>query len=414
MMGDGLGGVNEGAQHHLRGERCSICALMKRRDRPRTSSGFTWACVCAIGVALALVALGPSLEAARAVVVLADLMGASKPFAGSDAFRSEVRENEELIAIPSGRVRARRYSPIGVRNAPGVVLLHGVHPRGIDEPRLRAFARSLAAGGVRVLTPELSELLAYRIDAITITKIGELATAHARSVDRASAGVIGISFAGGLALMAAARQAARAPIGFVVTVGSHDDLLRLCDYYAGKPVRGPNGEPADVAPHPYGARVMIREHLDRFFSADDLQIARRSLDSYLRDRHDLARRLATSLSDAGKPTMATLLSDAASPELSALLENAAAAVRDQLVAASPHGQLAGLQVPVFLVHGEADPIIPSIESRWLARQISAQWLRQLVITPLLRHAEFATPPSLAEQWELVRLMRGILQAAGST
>ena len=113
-----------------------------------------------------------------------------------------------------------------------------------------------------------------RIDAVTIQKIQQLTAAHARALSRRTAGVLGISFAGGLALMAAAQQHGTAPIGFVVSVGSHHDLARLCRYYAGEPVFGPNGERPDVAPHPYGARVMIREHLDRFFSPEDLPLAR--------------------------------------------------------------------------------------------------------------------------------------------
>jgi hypothetical protein len=37
----------------------------------------------------------------------------------------------------------------------------------------------------------------------------------------------------------------------------------------------------------------------------------------------------------------------------------------------------------------------------------------MVITPLLRHAEFPRQPSLNETWQLVSLMRDILQSAGN-
>jgi pimeloyl-ACP methyl ester carboxylesterase len=386
---------------------------MKAVGGTRVFGSLGFRCVCAIGVALALIAIAPALRAARSIAVLSELTGGRPPFEWINALRAPVREEVRMLALPSGPVRARLFIPEGVRDAPGMLVLHGVHPRGIDEKRLRAFAHSLAAAGVQVMTPELSELIAYRIDASTVTKIRQLTAAHAKIVERTSAGIIGISFAGGLALMAAAEQNGTTPIGFVVSVGSHDDLARLCDYYAGKPVFGPNGEHTDVAPHPYGARVMIREHLDRFFSPADLPLAQRALDNYLRDRHDLARKQAEGLSPAGKPIMATLLDDATSPALAQLLESAAAAASDQLAQASPKGHLAGLQVPAFLVHGEADPIIPSIETRWLAREVPPQTLHALVITPLLRHAEFPTPPTFGETWELVRLMRDILQAAGS-
>lgn len=369
--------------------------------------------MCAIGVALALTAISPTVRTARAVAVLSELMGAKPPFEWIRETQVPVREEDGVIELPAGPVRVRRFIPEGVENAPGLVLLHGVHPRGIDESRLRAFAHSVASVGVQVLTPELAELLAYRIDAVTIQKIRQLTAAHARDVHRRTAGVLGISFAGGLALMAAAEQHETAPIGFVVSVGSHHDLVRLCRYYAGEPVFGPHGERPDVSPHPYGARVMIREHLERFFSPADLPLARRALDEYLRDRHAEARKLAEGLSETAKPTMGTLLENATTPALARLLERAAAAARPQLEAASPKGHLAGLEVPVFLVHGQADPIIPSIETRWLAKEVPSPALRMLVITPLLRHVEFPSPPSVTDTWELIRLMTRILDATGS-
>jgi pimeloyl-ACP methyl ester carboxylesterase len=353
------------------------------------------------------------LRAARSVALLSELTGAKPPFAWIDDLRVAVRESDVVLNLPSGPVRARRFMPEDTPDAPGIVLLHGVHPRGIDEPRLRAFAHSLAASGVQVLTPEVAELLAYRIDAVTTGKIQQLAAAHAEWVRRKTAGVVGISFAGGLALMAAAEQHGPAPIGFVVSVGAHHDLHRLSRYYAGEPVFGPNGERADVAPHPYGARVMIREHLERFFGPADLPLARRALDTYLRDQHAAARKLAEGLSESAKSSMATLLGSATSPALAHLLESSAAAARLQLAAASPKGHLAGLEVPVYLVHGQADPIIPSIETRWLARELPHGTLREMVITPLLRHAEFPRPPTLGETWELVNLMTNILETAGS-
>ncbi len=42
---------------------------------------------------------------------------------------------------------ARMYSPRGVGFAPGIVVVHGMHELGINEPRLVSFARALAASG---------------------------------------------------------------------------------------------------------------------------------------------------------------------------------------------------------------------------------------------------------------------------
>lgn len=372
-----------------------------------------------LGLALALIATPPLIRAARALVLLSRLTPGSPPLGPlSGWLTAQVRTHELTLEIGSERVRARRYEPdpgaerTGAERAPALVLLHGVHPRGIDEGRLRAFAHALAASGVDVLTPELSELLAYRIHGGTTRKIRALAAAQARTTGHRASTVLGISFAGGLALMAAGEQRGDAPIGSVVAVGAHHDLLRLCRYYAGEGVRGPGGERADVAPHPYGARVMVREHLDQFFAPDVVPLARRALDSYLRDQHSRARSLAEALPASAQPTMATLLADGRSAELAQLLRRAAAAAHRELVQASPQGKLQSVRVPVYLVHGERDPIIPSIETLWLAHELPASSLQRAVVTPLLRHAEFPDAPPLQETWELVTFLRDIRQTAG--
>ena len=50
----------------------------------------------------------------------------------------------EDIQFPTatGVVRARLYLPQVPHNAPGLIVLHGVHYQGIDEPRLQKFCRS--------------------------------------------------------------------------------------------------------------------------------------------------------------------------------------------------------------------------------------------------------------------------------
>jgi pimeloyl-ACP methyl ester carboxylesterase len=226
-------------------------------------------------------------------------------------------------------------------------------------------------------------------------------------------GVIGISFAGGLALMAAAEQVAkRRPIGFVVSVGAHADLLRVCDYYAGRDVRGPDGEHALVAPHPYGARVMLRQHLGRLISAPDLPRAQAALDTYLHDKPQAARRMAQLLTPESRKVMDVLLDSGGSDALSAWLLEVARSEREQLLAASPHGHLAGLKVPVLLLHGSADPVIPSLETRYLAREIPAPALQVALISDLLRHAEFPSAPAPRQAYLLARFMQRLFGVAG--
>src|SRR5205823_3807992 len=104
-----------------------------------------------------------------------------------------------------------------------IVLAHGVHRLGIEEPRLQRFARAIAASGVVVMTPEIAELTDYRVDPRSIDTLG--AAAHSlRERTHAPVGLMGMSFAGGLSLLATADPAYAPDIAFVVAIGAHDDL----------------------------------------------------------------------------------------------------------------------------------------------------------------------------------------------
>ena len=48
-------------------------------------------------------------------------------------------------------------------SAPGIVVVHGMHELGINEPRLVNFARSLAASGFFVMTPQVPGIADYRV-----------------------------------------------------------------------------------------------------------------------------------------------------------------------------------------------------------------------------------------------------------
>ena len=315
----------------------------------------------------------------------------------------------------TGEMRVLRDVRNGRRDGDGEAFgrLHGVHAAGIDEPRLIAFANALASTGVDVLTPELTTLARYEVSERVVSDITELARAWAEEQHIPAVGVIGISFAGGLSLMAAAAQGGKQPIAFVVSVGAHEDLTRVCKYYAGDAVRGPSGEPTRVAPHPYGPRVLLRKRLPGLFSTADLPLASRALDTYLHDQHREAKQLAAGLSPAGREVMNVLLEEQGSATLSSWLRDECQARRQELLAASPSGKLQSLQVPVLLLHGSDDPIVPSIETRYLARDVPPAVLRDVLVTDLLRHAELKERPQLGQIYRFARFVQRLLAVAGS-
>jgi dienelactone hydrolase len=322
--------------------------------------------------------------------------------------------DETLTTVPtsSGEVRARIYAPrgaSGVSRGPGVVIVHGVHRLGIEEPRMMRFARAIAATGITVLTPEVKEIADYRIDAASVETIGAAAKSLSGRLGGAPVGVMGMSFAGGLGLLAASDPRFASDVGFVVAIGAHDDLGRVLRFFATNQAERPDGTKQALAAHPYGALVLIYSHVERVVPAADVPAARDALRLWLWEQPDAARARAKDLSPEARARIEALFEGKG--DVPALIDEVA---RDQatVAAVSPHGHLGALQAPVFLLHGAGDTVIPASETLWLAEEIPSRLLRAALVSPALVHVELQGEPSLAEQWALVHFMAGVLDTAG--
>jgi dienelactone hydrolase len=365
-------------------------------------------------VTVALVALmirpaGAHLRAASLLLRFADA-GATGALAGFG--KNEVVESEATVPLAQGEARARIYTPAGVADPPGVILLHGVHRLGIDEPRLQRFARAVAATGVVVLTPEIREIADYRIDPRSIDTIGAAAGELRKRLGKGRVGVMGMSFAGGLSLLAAADPRFDKDIGFVVAIGAHDDLGRVLRFFATDKIVQPDGVTVDLKAHEYGALVMIYGNAERFFAPADVDAAREALRFRLWEQPEAARAKAAEL----RPEARALVE--------ALFEGRLDAVRPALLAAvveggetmsrvSPHGHLASIHVPVYLLHGKGDTVIPAAETLWIASEVPPGELRAALVSPAIVHVEIHGEPPLGEQWDLVHFMAGVLAEASS-
>ena len=101
---------------------------------------------------------------------------------------------------------------------------------GITEPRLTALATDLAGSGVAVMTLALPDLMGYQITARSADVIEDAVGWMAAQPELAPdgrVGMVGISFAGGLSIVAAGRPSIRDKVAYVVSFGGHGDLERV-------------------------------------------------------------------------------------------------------------------------------------------------------------------------------------------
>ncbi len=321
---------------------------------------------------------------------------------------SEVIEEELLIPTAGKPIRARLYTPQGraLSEIGGVVLAHGVHHLGIEEPRLRRFARAISSAGIAVLTPEIAELADYRIERASVATIVRSAEVLAQRVQRKQVGVMGFSFAGGLAMLAAGDAATNRAIAFVVSIGGYDDLERVLTFFVENKIAKPTGEEVMLSAHPYGPIVLVYGHLDLFFAPDDISVAEHAIRAWLYEKRDQAREYATHASPAGQERLAVLFSEhtgVLAPEI----RKAIADHRELIREVSPRGHLADLHVPVFLLHGEHDAVIPATETLWLAQDSGAH-LREFLVTGAVEHVELEKTSTYGERWKLVEFMSDVL------
>ena len=149
-----------------------------------------------------------------------------------------------------------------------MLLVPGVHAMGIDEPRLIGLSNELAATGLGVVTMELPDLARYRFTPETVDIIEDGARWLSERRDLTPdgrIGLMGISFAGGLAMVAAGRPSIRDRLAFVFSFGGHGDLPRVLRYLCTglEPLRpeDPVGTPPHVRPpHDYGVAVILVWH----------------------------------------------------------------------------------------------------------------------------------------------------------
>jgi pimeloyl-ACP methyl ester carboxylesterase len=193
-------------------------------------------------------------------------------------------------------------------------------------------------------------------------------------------------------------------------MGAYDDLDRVSRFLATSQAELPDGRWVPYKAHDYGAAVFVYSHLDQFFSANDLDVAHEALRDWLWEEPENARTLFPRLSPDGRETMNLLLARQIDRLRPRLLE-AIAADQSQLAAISLEGKLGDLRVPVFVLHGSTDDIIPSTESLWLEKEIPPKYLREVLITPAFSHVDPDKSASWSDELRLVRFLANVLRAS---
>jgi len=432
-----------------------------------------------LAVGLVVIATAASISApylrsyTRAAAVFARFSHLEGPITEALAWEDE-DVIVEMTTVPSrhGPLPTRVYVPRHIRRA--VTLMAGVNMLGIDEPRLYGLAYEMARVGVAVITPDTPDLKRFDISARTVDMIEDSAiwlSQQRRLAPSGHVGMVGISFSGGLSIVAAGRPALRPIVDFVFSFGGHSDFPRVLRYLCtGKepalaPVAGaeapayttaapnayttapPNADTAappnaDTAappnvgrgfspgassapaetyrrPHDYGVVIILLDVAERVVPAGQVQPLKDAILTYLLAGHYelIDKRLAKGTFDKAlamadalpEPSRAymRMVNDRDVEQLGRLVL--------PLVETHPVDRTLSpdLNPPpvctVFLLHGTDDTVIPSIETLQMERYLRGKTRVRALLSGVITHAELDQQQGYGEVWRLVDFFAALLR-----
>jgi dienelactone hydrolase len=325
------------------------------------------------------------------------------------------------VPVRQGEVEAQLYRPEGtVRRS--VLLIPGVHSMGIAEPRLTALARDLAGSGIAVMTMALPDLIGYQITARSADVIEDAAAwmaAQPQLAPDGRIGMIGISFAGGLSIVAAGRPSIRDKVAYVVSFGGHGDLGRVLHYLAtGEAVHAPGV--VTIPPHDYGVAVILYAAADRMVPPKQVMPLRAGIGTFLlASQLTLVDMKQANATFAQAREMAKKLPEPSATYLTYVNDRNVKALGPLLVphlglqadpAASPERAPSVPSAPVFLLHGDEDTVIPAAESVVLGNYLRSKRVQvRVLLSPIITHAELDRTAAAAEGWKIVAFWGDILR-----
>ena len=385
-----------------------------------------WLFVTFAALAILFALARPFLFGLSFVVRAADLKGVVRRAAEFEA--QPWNEREATAGSTRSQIHGRLYEPARNLNR-AVVLTSGLHPAGIDEPRLVGLARQLAASGVAVFTPDIAELSHFNITTAIADQIEDSAlwlAYHTTARRGHEVGLVGISFSGGLSVVAAGRESLRGQVAYVLSFGGHDDLPRVLRYLCTgiepphpRELRLDEGAPAVRPPHDYGVAVILLGVADRLVPASQAEPLRAAVRRYLwashLDRVDKPRADAEfvelrALADRLPEPSATLLKYVNNRDVVHLGARL-------LPYIGAYGGAAALSpsksrkpsAPVFLLHGTDDNVIPAVESEYLADDLRGHASVRLLLSGLISHAEVDRPPHASDVMALAGFWADLLR-----
>lgn len=373
-----------------------------------------WLAALVVAVVVWLFAAGHVGRVTRSLQVLDELRRPGGDSWLRRATPAPVRSGLTLEA-DGRRFAADLYRPGERASAVPIVLVPGLVEGGKDDPRIPPFAELLARAGFPVLVPDLPSFRTLRVHPENLADLAaafDAVTARPDLAPRGRAGLFGVSYAGGIAVLAALDPARARRVSFVATVGAYADLDTALRFLAtGRTFH--RGRMRMVRRDPYGQLVFVKtfeEFLESGESGRDRELLSAMVARRTRDPSAAIADLADGLSPEGR-LIHDLFEVAKPDEVPGLLERLPPGLRERMARLSPgrHG-FEALSARLYLAHDRNDGTFPMSESHRLAELARPRVPVRLVVLDAVRHV---VPEPWHRDWRGF-LLRDLPEAARLT
>ncbi len=299
------------------------------------------------------------------------------------------------------------YLPASQARA-AMVLVPGAAVLGRDEPRLQAFARSLARVGFAVLVPELPEVRQLVLSRADGDRVADALRQLNRRLPDLPLGVAAISYAAAPAIIAAIEDDLAPRIAFVVAIGGYRDAYTTIRFVTTGAFR-PRGDSREfrVEPNAYGRWAILRANAGRLDDPADARLLEQIALRRFQHRDADISREAAMLGPQGHAVLA--LVDNRDPDaVNRLIEELPESVRREIDGLNlAFHDLSKLRGHLILVHGRTDPMVPYSESQDLAVAASKARVSLFLIDDI-GHVEF-TVVNVANAWKMWQAIVALLE-----
>jgi fermentation-respiration switch protein FrsA (DUF1100 family) len=342
-----------------------------------------------------------------------------------------LQEDELEIDRGDRSVPATMFHPNSARSPlPGWVVLHGITRPGRHHPTLLRFVRALAGSGAAVLVPDIPEwrdlwLVQGEVQATIRASVIHMSERSGVCPDRI--GAMGFSLGVPQVLLAATNADLEGHLRAVAGFGGYGDLDRALRFqFDGE--HEWKGTTFRAEPDPYGRWIMGGNYLTRAPGHEDAADVAEALMALAREAGDLQVSAWESCYDEVKedlergvhPSRRELFRAFAPAaghyppkEWSERLVPAlAAAARTTAPQVDPLSFIRRISVPVRLVHGRGDRLIPFSESLRLGEAFPASADVSVHLTGLVSHSQVDEDrgggAGMEEQLQFVRILSDLL------